>query len=67
MLPLTTGLPPCYRIVSNFKKHLLEGEEKDVFNSVQLFVDIETFLSYGTNKKEAQRREQHANLINKYD
>ncbi|WAR18878.1 hypothetical protein MAR_000716, partial [Mya arenaria] len=52
-------------IMSNFKKHLIESEEKDVLSSVQLFSDIETFLSYGTNKKEAQRREQHANVIQK--
>ncbi|KAL4237950.1 hypothetical protein ACF0H5_002660 [Mactra antiquata] len=52
-------------LVSNFKKHLIEQEDKECLNMVGLFTDIETFLSYGTNKKEAQRREQHANFIQK--
>ncbi|XP_053375384.1 uncharacterized protein LOC123527871 isoform X6 [Mercenaria mercenaria] len=52
-------------IMSNFKKHLVEQEEKECLNMVGLFTDIETFLSYGTNKKEMQRREQHANFIQK--
>jgi len=52
--------------MSNFKKYLLESEERETVNMVGLFSDIETFLSYGSNKKESQRKEQHANFIQKY-
>ncbi|XP_052275180.1 uncharacterized protein LOC127874696 isoform X4 [Dreissena polymorpha] len=63
--------PPFHELISNkaiissFKKHLAELEDKESQNAVALFTDIETFLSYGSNKKEAQRREQHATFIQK--
>ena len=51
--------------MTNFKKHLQESEEKESLHMVGLFIDIETFLSFGNNKKEQQRREQHGHYIHK--
>ncbi|KAK3576327.1 hypothetical protein CHS0354_039734 [Potamilus streckersoni] len=52
-------------ILTNFKKHLAESDEKECLNMVSLYMDIENYLSYGSNKKEQQKKENHASYIQK--
>ncbi|XP_076099180.1 uncharacterized protein LOC143068768 isoform X15 [Mytilus galloprovincialis] len=63
--------PPFSEMVDNrsimkaFKKHLQEADDKERFFMIQLFHDVEKYLSYGGNKSVAKKKDAQATLIYK--
>ena len=48
-----------------FKKHLQETDDKERFFMMQLFHDVEKYLSYGNGKSVAKKKDAQATLIYK--
>ncbi|XP_052105835.1 uncharacterized protein LOC127738576 isoform X2 [Mytilus californianus] len=63
--------PPFSEMVDNrsimkaFKKHLQEADDKERFFMIQLFHDVEKYLSYGGSKSVAKKKDAQATLIYK--
>lgn len=63
--------PPFAELVDNrsimkaFKKHLQDTDDKEHFFMIQLFNDVEKYLSYGSSKNVAKKKDAQATLIYK--
>lgn len=55
-----------FRIMSMFKKHLQEGENREPVNMVNLFIDITAYNAVGSSPAVKQKKDMQATYIQKY-
>ncbi|KAK3093892.1 hypothetical protein FSP39_021520 [Pinctada imbricata] len=53
------------QIMTNYKKHLLESEDKERLNMVSLYNDIENYLNLGNSKSDTKKKDSQAHFIYK--
>ncbi|XP_021361721.1 uncharacterized protein LOC110455726 isoform X3 [Mizuhopecten yessoensis] len=63
--PPFTEMTHNKQFMSNFKKHLLEAEDKERLNMVSLYLDTDNYLNLGSSKADVKKKESQSGFIYK--